>query len=99
MKILAVCQSGLGSSFMVQMNIQNALKQAGVDISNIEVGHSDVGSCSADSADYFFLDATLDSAMGSIPKEKLVLLKSLIDPKETQTKVNQILDKEKITHN
>ncbi len=54
MKILAVCQSGLGSSFMVQMNIQAVLKAENVDTSDIQVDHSDVGSATADSADYFF---------------------------------------------
>ena len=30
MKFLCICQSGLGSSFMVQMNIQNLLNSEGV---------------------------------------------------------------------
>ena len=32
MKIFAVCQSGLGTSFMVQMNIESALQELGVDV-------------------------------------------------------------------
>ena len=33
MKIFTVCQSGLGTSFMVQMNIQQILEVVGVDTS------------------------------------------------------------------
>lgn len=97
MKFLAVCQSGLGSSFMVQMNIQSVLKAENVT-EDIQVDHSDVGSVGADSADYFFVESTLQSALGNIPEDKLILLKSLIDKKEVQDHVNTILDKENIAH-
>ena len=42
MKFLAVCGSGLGSSFMVEMNIKKVLKELGV--TGVEVEHTDVGS-------------------------------------------------------
>ena len=47
MKFLCICQSGLGSSFMVQMNIQNLLNSEGVT-EEISVEHADVGSTTAD---------------------------------------------------
>ncbi len=97
MKFEALCQSGLGSSFMVQMNIQNLLKQENVK-ENIEVDHSDIGSATGDQADYFFLDPTLETSAGSLPKEKVVILKSLVDANELKEKVNAILDKEGIAH-
>ena len=53
MKFMAVCGSGLGSSFMVQMNIEKILKELGV--SGIEVQHSDISSASSNDADVFFL--------------------------------------------
>lgn len=98
MKILAVCQSGLGSSFMVQMNIQNILKAEGVT-EDIQVDHADVGSATADSADYFFVESTLAGALSSLPTERVILLKSLIDKNETQQHVNEILAKESIAYN
>lgn len=55
MKFLCICQSGLGSSFMVQMNIQNLLNSEGVT-EEISVEHADVGSTTADMADYFFVE-------------------------------------------
>lgn len=97
MKILAVCQSGLGSSFMVQMNIQNVLKEENVQ-EDIQVDHADIGSATADSADYFFVEKTLKDALSGIPDEKLVLLNSLIDKKETKKHVNEILDEKNVTH-
>ncbi|MFZ2380533.1 PTS sugar transporter subunit IIB [Leuconostoc falkenbergense] len=97
MKFLAVCQSGLGSSFMVQMNIQQILKDENVD-ADIDVSHSDVGSTSGDSADYFFVESTLGDVLGNVPADKLILLKSLIDKDEIKEHVNTILDKEDIEH-
>jgi len=44
MKILAVCAHGLGSSFLMEMNIKKALVKLGIEA---EVGHSDL-SLSAD---------------------------------------------------
>ena len=44
MKIFTVCQSGLGTSFMVQMNIQQILEEVGVDTDNFQIDHTDVGS-------------------------------------------------------
>ncbi|TLQ03856.1 PTS sugar transporter subunit IIB [Pediococcus stilesii] len=97
MKILAVCQSGLGSSFMVQMNVQQVLKDENVK-EDIEVDHSDVGSATADSADYFFVESTLKDALGSIPKDKIISLSSLIDLDETKKHVNDVLDRENVKH-
>lgn len=97
MKFEALCQSGLGSSFMVQMNIQNLLKQENVK-EDIQVDHSDIGSATPDQADYFFLDPTLETSAGSLPKDRLIILNSLVDPNELKEKVNAILDKEGIEH-
>ncbi|MDQ0204006.1 PTS sugar transporter subunit IIB [Pectinatus haikarae] len=97
MKFLCICQSGLGSSFMVQMNIQNVLNAMNVK-DEIIVDHSDVGSTTPDLADYFFIEETLGEAISNLPKDRVVLLKSLIDKNEIQTAVCKILDKEKISH-
>ena len=97
MKFEALCQSGLGSSFMVQMNIQNLLKQENVK-EDIQVDHSDIGSATPDQADYFFLDPTLATSAGNLPKDRLIILNSLVDPNELKEKVNAILDKEGIEH-
>lgn len=97
MKLLAVCQSGLGSSFMVQMNIQQVLQDEGVT-AEIAVDHTDVGSVAANDADYFFVESTLQDALGSLPADKVVPLQSLIDADEIKEKVNHVLDLEAIAH-
>ncbi len=97
MKFLCICQSGLGSSFMVQMNIQNLLASEGVN-EDITVEHADVGSTTADMADYFFVEKTLGEAVSSLPQERVVLLTSLIDPNEVKDAVNKILDANGIAH-
>ncbi len=41
-KIVCICGSGLGSSFLVEMNVQKVLKELGLP--DIEVEHTDLGS-------------------------------------------------------
>lgn len=41
-KIICICGSGLGSSFLVEMNVQKVLKELGLN--DIEVEHTDLGS-------------------------------------------------------
>ncbi len=97
MKFLCICQSGLGSSFMVQMNIQNLLHAENVT-DEISVEHSDVGSTTADMADYFFVEKTLGDAVSMLPSDRVVLLNSLIDQNEIKEAVNKILDDNSIAH-
>ncbi|TCS81466.1 PTS sugar transporter subunit IIB [Pectinatus cerevisiiphilus] len=97
MKFLCICQSGLGSSFMVQMNIQSILKAMNVK-EEITVDHSDVGSTTPDLADYFFIEKTLGETVANLPKDRVILLNSLIDKNEIQAAITKILDKENIAH-
>lgn len=97
MKIVCVCQSGLGTSFMVQMNLQAILKEEGVT-EPISIDHMDTGSVSADTADYFFAEQSLAPALANVPKEKVVPLSSLIDKEVTRAALNKILDDHGIQH-
>lgn len=99
MKLLAVCQSGLGTSFMVEMNIKQVLEDAGVDMDNFQVDHADVGSVGADMADYFFVEHTLAPSLSNIPSEKIVPLQSIIDQDETKEQVLKMLDENGVPHN
>ena len=49
LRIGTACGSGLGSSFMVQMNIESVLKELGV--TNVEVEHYDLGGANPNDAD------------------------------------------------
>ena len=52
MKIMAICGSGLGSSFMVEMNIKKVLKKLDIEA---EVEHSDLSSATPGAADLFVM--------------------------------------------
>ncbi|AYG00681.1 PTS sugar transporter subunit IIB [Lactococcus allomyrinae] len=98
MKFACVCQSGLGTSFMVQMNIQSILEEAGVNIDDFELEHMDVGSATSDAADYFFVESTLVSALPNIPEEKIIPLNSIIDKEIAREGVYKVLDENGIEH-
>jgi ascorbate PTS system EIIB component len=50
MKILVVCGNGLGSSFMMSMNVQKAMKELGIEGS---CSHTDLASAKSENADYY----------------------------------------------
>ena len=49
LKIGTACGSGLGSSFMVQMNIESVLSD--LNVSDVEVEHYDLGGADPNAAD------------------------------------------------
>ncbi len=65
MKIMAVCGSGLGSSFMMEMNIKKVLAKLGVEA---EVSHTDLSSVVADDADLFVMAKDI-AASSNVPKK------------------------------
>ena len=82
-KFLAVCSTGLGSSFMVHMNIEEALKNLGIN--GIEVDHADLGSVGPGTADAIFVGKDIaESARGL---GDVVVLDSIIDKDELRAKV------------
>ncbi|PLR76730.1 PTS lactose transporter subunit IIB [Bacillus sp. V3-13] len=87
MKILAVCGSGLGSSFMLEMNVQEILDELGVK--GVEVGHSDLSSATPDMADFFI--ATKDIAEGMAHLGEVVVIDSIIDKDGIREKLQQVL--------
>lgn len=99
MKIACVCQSGLGTSFMVQMNLQALLQEMGLNVNDFELDHMDVGSATPDSADYFFVESTLTTALPNIPEEKIVPLTSIIDRDAAREALVKVLDERGIVHN
>ena len=82
-KFLAVCSTGLGSSFMVEMNIAKVLKDLG--ITGIDVDHADLGSVSAGSADAIFVGRDIADAAAHLGD--VVVLNSIIDLNELRDKV------------
>jgi ascorbate PTS system EIIB component len=82
-KFLAVCSTGLGSSFMVHMNIEKVLKELGA--SGVTVDHADLGSVANGDADAVFVGRDIAEAAGHLGD--VVVLDSIIDLDELRTKV------------
>lgn len=89
MKIMAICGSGLGSSFMVEMNIKKVLKKMSVDA---EVEHSDLSSAIPGEADLFVMAKDI-AASASIPDNQLIVITNIIDINELETKLRAYFNK------
>jgi len=88
MKIAAVCGSGLGSSFMVEMNIKSVLNELGIN--DVEVNHYDVGSAAPELADVFFVGGDLADSVQHLGN--VVVLDSIIDMDELREKVKKVAE-------
>ncbi len=84
MKIMAICGSGLGSSFMVEMNIKKVLKKLNIEA---EVEHSDLSSATPGAADVFVMAKDI-AASASVPENQLVVLNNIIDINELEAKIS-----------
>ncbi|MGQ7806928.1 PTS sugar transporter subunit IIB [Hafnia alvei] len=89
MKIMAICGSGLGSSFMVEMNIKKVLKKMGVEA---DVEHSDLSSAIPSEADLFVMAKDI-AASASIPDNQLIVITNIIDINELETKLQAYFNK------
>ncbi|HCY6102102.1 TPA: PTS sugar transporter subunit IIB [Staphylococcus aureus] len=84
MKILVVCGHGLGSSFMVEMNAQEAHAP-----SDIEVEHSDIMTASPEMADLFICGR--DLAENAERLGDVLVLDNILDKAELQQKLSEKL--------
>jgi len=83
MKIMAICGSGLGSSFMVEMNIKKVLKKLNIEA---EVEHSDLSSATPGAADVFVMAKDI-AASASVPENQLIVINNIIDINELENKL------------
>lgn len=88
MKFLAVCSTGLGSSFMVHMNIDKVLKE--LKVTGVDVDHTDLGSVAKGDADAIFVGADMAEAAENLGN--VIVLKSIIDLNELRTRVREQLE-------
>lgn len=88
MKIMAVCGSGLGSSFMLEMNVKKVLKTLNVEA---EVEHQDLASVTENSADIFVMGKDIAESC-SISKDKIIILDSIISMNELSEKLKNKLN-------
>lgn len=86
-KIMCACGSGLGSSLMVEMNIQDVLKKMGVE--GVEVVHSTTSDVHPGAADLFVVGRDLADFIKDVPKEDVVVLQNIVDKNELEQKLRE----------
>ncbi|AYW46514.1 PTS sugar transporter subunit IIB [Tetragenococcus koreensis] len=89
LRIGTACGSGLGSSFMVEMNIEKILKNKNVDMSEVKVDHYDLGNASRGDADIWIVGKDLENSVSHLGDVRF--LNSIIDLDELEGVVDQII--------
>ncbi|ARJ50724.1 PTS sugar transporter subunit IIB [Staphylococcus lutrae] len=84
MKILVVCGHGLGSSFMVEMNVEAVLKNLDLKQS-VEVDHSDIMTASPEMADLFICGRDLEENAQRLGE--VLVLDNILDQQELEMKL------------
>ncbi len=85
-KIMAVCGSGLGSSFMVEMNITEVLNELGLS-DQYEGCHTSLADVTSNDADIFVTALDLAESASHLPN--LIVLNSLLDKEELKEKIKE----------
>ena len=86
MRIMAVCSTGLGSSFMIEMKVKEIMRELGIEA---EVEHTDLGSVTPDMADVFI--CTRDLA-DSIHDVDVISLPNITDKVAMKEKIEAYLN-------
>lgn len=86
-KIVCICGSGLGSSFLVEMNVKVVLKELGLH--DIEVEHTDLGSAWPGLADVIVCGADLYDNLNKFGDT--ISLKNIMDKDELRLKLSEYL--------
>lgn len=87
-KILCCCGSGLGSSLMVEMQIQDVLNELGV--SGVEVEHSTVSDVTPGAADLFIVARDLEDFIAGIPEDEKIVLSNILDKDEMKEAYREV---------
>lgn len=81
--IIAVCAHGLGSGFMIELNIKKALLKLGIDA---QVSHMDLSTISGTTADLFVMGKDIVASSG-LPSDKVVGIKNIASSAEYEDKL------------
>ena len=91
-KIMCACGSGLGSSLMVQMNIDDVLRDLGK--TDVSVDHTTISDVVPGAADLFVIGRDLENFVTDIPEEQKVILVNIFDKDELKTNLQEKFDAE-----
>ena len=84
-KILCFCGSGLGTSFLMEMNVKKALENLG--ISDVEVEHSTIDDVMPGAADLFVCGA--DLLENAERAGKAIGLENMVSMEEMESKLKE----------
>lgn len=87
-KILCFCGSGLGTSFVMEMNVKKALANLG--ITGVEVGHSTIDDVMPGAADLFVCSA--DLVKNAEKAGKAIGVKNMVSVQEIQDKLKEVFE-------
>lgn len=90
-KILCFCGSGLGTSFVMEMNAKKALKALGIE--GVTVEHSTIDDVHPGAADLFI--CAKDLVPNAEKAGKTIGLDNMVALKEIQEKLKQVFEEDK----
>lgn len=88
--VMCCCGSGLGSSMMVEMNIEKALKKLG--ITGVSAGHTSLSEVSPASADLFVVGKDIAPQLKDYPR--VVVLQKIMSMNELTEKLEKAFKEE-----
>ena len=89
-KIVCCCSSGIGSSVMVEMNLQRAL--ANLQIRGVTTSHTSLSEIGAEEADLFVTGKDLAPLMKKYPR--VIVLSKILSLEELATKLRAAFEQE-----
>ena len=87
-KVMSACGSGIGSSLIIRMNAEKALKNMGRD--DIEVFHSTTSDAQQGAADVFVVGKDLNEFVKSL--DNVITLDNIASKDEAEQKLRTLFD-------
>jgi len=85
MKVLCVCGLGQGTSLILRMNVENVLRELGIDA---DVEHTDVSAAVSMDADYIVTSNELAASLGQTGA-KVVVVNNYFDNDEIRSALEE----------
>ncbi len=96
LKVLTVCINGMGSSLLLKMSVQEALKQLGIEA---EVKHCNASEYKGQKADMIITTPSLAKTIGQPEDTIMVKTKNFLNVDELKQKISEALEQEKADQN
>lgn len=87
LKVITVCGLGVGSSLIMKMTVESALKNLNIDA---EVEHWDMGTVRGKERDFIVTTSEFEDNFRE--DKNIVYINNIIDVNETQEKIKQYLE-------